>query len=459
MARPLQRAKREVIVKTHASAAPAGKARRFPAPLALAALAAVLAARPAGAQATSDRVPATRTQTPAALVEADLQQNRYHLGPIRLFPFLQVDNAGYNDNIFGTADHKVADETADVSAGARLLLPVGSKIFLRGTAAPEYIWYAKHPDGRTWGGDYEGEFLALFNHLRIDADARDLKTASLLSAETLRNVVSRARIGRASGEVDVAGPVSLFGAGETSKYGFRAIPRPSEPLEDPALLDRKEEEIRAGVRVHAAERLSFSAAAEKTRAVFDDPAQGGDNRSVAYLLGVRIDTPRFFANLSGGYRDAKPIHASRFREFRTATGSYFLSFLARGSVELFADGFRGAQYSVTVENPYYMATVNGGGVNVQVGPRLALRAYADYDENRYPITVVVDGAGYRRLDKITSYGGGFQVLAGRKLGIGIFGTEYHFDSNVPGIARNVFRLTAFVSFQLSPIVSIRTGLS
>lgn len=410
-------------------------------------------------QATSDRVPSTRTQPAADLVRADLEQNRYHLGPLRLFPFLEIDDAGYDNNIFGTTDHKVADETAKVSAGTRLLLPVGSKIFLRGTVAPEYIWYARHPDGRTWGGDYEGELLALFNHLRIDADGRDTKTSSLLNAETLRNVVSRTRIGRASAEVDVAGPLSIFGDGEASQYRFQAIPRPDEPLEDPALLDRKEERVRAGFRVHTGETLSFSASAEEARAEFDDPDQGGDNRSVAYLLGIRIDRPRFFANLSGGYRDAKPIRGSRFREFRTATGSYFLSFLVNADVELFADGYRGAQYSVTVENPYYMATVNGGGINVQLGPRLALRAYADYDENRYPVAVVIDGAGYRRLDKVLSFGGGFLLRPGRRFGIGVFGTEYRFDSNVPGVTRNVFRLTAAISFQLSPIVSIRSGLS
>ncbi|HET9794866.1 MAG TPA: hypothetical protein VFS34_10415 [Thermoanaerobaculia bacterium] len=410
-------------------------------------------------QATSDHVPASRTEPVAKSVQADLDQNRYHLGPVRLFPFLEVDNAGYNNNIFGTADHKVADETATVSAGTRLLLPVGSKVYLRGTAAPEYIWYAHHADGRTWGGDYQGELLGLFNHLRLGVDARDTKTASLLNAETLRNVISRTKIGHASGEIDVAGPLSIFGEGEGSKYRFEAIPEPPQPLEDPALLDRKEEKIRVGLRLHSGETLSFSASAEKTRAEFDDSAQGGDNRTVAYLLGVLYDRPRFFANLSAGYRDAKPIHGSRFEEFRTATGSYFLSFLVRSNFELFADGYRGAQYSVTVENPYYMATVNGGGVNFQVAPRLALRLYGDYEENRYPLPVVIDGAAYRRLDRVASVGGGFQIRAGRKLVFGAYGTEYRFDSNVPGVARNVFRVTAAIGFELSPIVSIHGGLS
>jgi len=453
-------ARREAEVKNHAFAFFAAEATPRAGGIAAAVAGSLLAfAAPSVGQATSDHVPASRTETAAQSVRADLEQNRYHLGPVRLFPFVEVDDAGYNNNIFGTADHKVSDVTANVSAGTRLLLPFGPKVFLRGTVAPEYIWYAHHPEGRTWGGDYAGELLGLFNHVRLGADARDTKTASLLNAETLRNVVSRTRIGHAAGEVDVAGPLSIFGEGEGSKYRFEAIPEPPEPLEDPALLDRKEEKIRVGFRLHAAERLSFYASAEKTRAEFVDPVQGGDNRTIAYLLGVLVDEPRFFANLSAGYRDAKPIHGSRFEEFRTATGSYFLSFLLRSNIELFADGYRGAQYSVTVENPYYLATVNGGGANFSVSSRLTLRAYADYDENRYPIPVIVDGASYRRLDQIVSLGGGFQIRAGHKLVFGAYGTDYRFDSNVPGIARNVFRLTVSVGFELSPIVSIRGGVS
>jgi hypothetical protein len=105
-----------------------------------------------------------------------------------------------------------------------------------------------------------------------------------------------------------------------------------------------------------------------------------------------------------------------------------------------------------------MATTNGGGVNLQIGARFAVRAYGDYAENHYPIASASEG-GVRRTDTIGTFGGGFQVALGRRLGLGIFGTESRYDSNVPGVARNVFRLTSVVSFQLSPIVSIHGGLS
>jgi len=409
-------------------------------------------------QATSDRVPAGRITAPADAVRSDLEQNRYHLGPIRLFPFVEIANAGYNNNIFGTADHKVADETADVSAGTRLLIPLGTKLFLRGTAAPEYIWYEHHSEGRTFGGNYEAEFLALFNRLRFDAAGRDSRTSSLLNAETLRTVFSKTRIVHGRGEIDLAGPFSLFAEGEKAQYRFEANPRPPLPLEDPAILDRREEQVRGGIRIHAREETSFSVAAESVRTRFDDPTQGGDNRSVAYLLGVLLDRPRVFVNVSAGYRDSKAIDASRFHPLRTATGSYFVSYLPRSTVELFIDGFRGVEYSISADNPYYVATINGGGINLQAGARVTIRAYGDYDENRYPLGSE-GGGGVRRKDTIGTFGGGFQVQLGRRLGLGLYGTEYRYDSNVPGVTRNVFRVTAAISFQFSPIVSIRGGLS
>jgi len=197
---------------------------------------------------------------------------------------------------------------------------------------------------------------------------------------------------------------------------------------------------------------------EGVRTRFDDPVQGGDNRSEAILLGVVVDRPRVYLSLSAGYRDSRPIDASRFRELRTPTGSYFASYLLRSSVEIFVNGFRGAEYSVSESNPYYIATSNGGGVNLRFGARFTVRAYGDYAENRYPIASASDG-GIRRIDTIGTFGGGFQVSLGRRLVLGVFGTEYRYDSNVPGVARNIFRLTSLISFQLSPIVSIRGGLS
>ena len=395
---------------------------------------------------------------PGDAVHADLEQNRYHLGPIRLFPFLQVDNAGYNNNVFGTADNKVGDATADISGGARLLVPAGSKVFLRGLAAPEYIWYHRLEEGREFGGNYEAQLLGLFNHLRFDAAGRYSRTSSLLNSETLRTVLSRTRTARGGAEIDVAGPVSLFGEGEAAEYRFTASPKPPQPLEDPAILDRREDQVRGGVRIHAAEETSFSLAAEVVRTRFDDPVQGGDNRSEAALLGVRIDRPRWYVNVSGGYRESRPIDASRFRDLNTATGSYFASFLVKSSIEIFVVGFRGAEYSVTTDNPYYVATTNGGGVNLQFSPRFSVRLYGDYAENAYPVPSAAEG-GIRRKDTIGTFGGGFQLALGRRLGLGVFGTEYRYDSNVPGVARDIFRVTAGISFQVSPIVSIRGGLS
>jgi len=417
------------------------------------------AARTSFAQATSDVVPTGRTEPIDRAIRADLEQNRYHLGPIRLFPFVEIGNAGYNNNIFGTTDHKVADETADLSAGARILVPIGSKLFLRGTAAPTYIWYREHAEGRTFGGTYEAELALLFNHLRLDGYGRDSRSSSLLNLESLRTVLARTQVGHATAEVDVAGPVSLFGEAEKARYRFDANPRPEVFLEDPGVLNRNEERVRAGFRLHRGEELSFSLAAENVRTTFSDPAQGGDNRSRALLLGVRLDRSRFYVDVSAGYRDAEPIRGSRFREFRTATGSYFVSWTPRSSVELFVDGYRGAQYSLTVENPYYLATSNGGGVNLRFGPRVTLRAFGNYDENRYPVPVAAPEFQGRRLDKVVTYGGGFQWLLGRRLTVGVIGTEYHYDSNVPGAAGNVFRVTSVLSFQLSPIVSIKGGLS
>lgn len=413
----------------------------------------------AAGQATSDVVPQERTLTTAESVKAEVDSSRYHLGPIRLLPYANLSNAGYNNNIFGTTDHKVSDYTATLAAGTRLILPVGTKLFIRGNGAPEYIWYARHADGRTWGHIGDGEVDALFNHASLVAGGNDTKTSSILNAETLRNVIESTQSGRARADVEIAGPLSIFAQGESTRYRFQSIPPAPAGLDDPAELARKEELGRAGLKLAIGPALTISPFAEKVRTTFAAGAVLGDNESTAYGVAVNLDRPRFFVNLSAGYRDAKPIDDSIFVHFSTVTGSYYISYFVRSDVELYVDGSRGTQYSLTTTNPYYLATTNGGGVNFQVGTRVYLRAFGTYGEDRYPILVEDQGASVRRLDRITTWGGGVQYQASRRLAIGVVAEQDRYDSNVAGVSRTYYRINTLVSFELSPGITVRGAFS
>ena len=418
-------------------------------------IAVIALCRRADAQATSDRVPAARTLSATESVKAEVDASRYHLGPIRLLPFIAVSNAGYNNNLFNSTEKKVGDYTATVAAGTRFVLPVGARLFVRGAAAPEYVWYLRHPEGRAWGRMLEGDVLAVFNRATIDAGGIDTKTPSILNAETFQNVLTTTEGGRGRADVTLVGSLAAFAQGETTRYRFESSPPSPASVADPALLDRHEVLGRGGLQLNRGDTASFSVFAEQVRTTFDNVPERGDNRSVAYGAGLSVRRHRIFVNLRVAYRESKAIHGSTFRSFSTTTGSYFISYFLRPTVELFASGNRGLQYSLTDTNPYYLSTTNGGGINVGFPHRISLRAFGSYGENRYPVPV----DSVRRLDKIVEWGGGIQFAASRRLSVGVLTYQDRYDSNVPGVSRTYFRVASLLTLELSSGLSIQGAFS
>ncbi len=82
------------------------------------------------------------------------------------------------------------------------------------------------------------------------------------------------------------------------------------------------------------------------------------------------------------------------------------------------------------------------GLVLQVGYRLKIRAYGELGQNVYPVAVPdVSGALVKRVDDVTTYGGGIELLLFRNLSVtaNAYNTEY--DSNVPEFDRSALRFT------------------
>src|SRR6266481_2784696 len=65
----------------------------------------------ARAQLVSDVVPTDRIVGSKELLDTDITNSRYRLGPVRLLPGFELSNAGYSSNVFGQPQHPVGDWT------------------------------------------------------------------------------------------------------------------------------------------------------------------------------------------------------------------------------------------------------------------------------------------------------------------------------------------------------------
>ena len=398
------------------------------------------------AQLTSDEVPHIRTVPAAEAINNDIDRSLYHLGPIRLLPMIRLEDFGYDSNVFGAAEDEnpVSDVTATVIAGGKAILPVGRKVYFQANLLPQYQWFDKLADRRTFGGFYEGSVFLLFNRVSFEGDGSYKHSLSYFSAESPEKVLETVTDGKGALEVNITGPLFVFAGAEGERLRFEP-PQGSVDVNDVGSLNRDEKAGRAGVRYVFSQHFNISAAVEGTRTEFVETPEFRDNQSAAYLIGFHYDRPRFFLNMSVGYRQGKSFNGSLFPDYGTVTGSYFISFFATPWLEIQPYGHRNIDYGLAVDSPYFFDTRNGGAVNLRVHRRVELRGYGETGTNDYAFPVV--GGEPQRLDHVTDYGGGISVLISKKIVISAIASRVNYTSNIPGLDRTVTRFTTGLSFE------------
>jgi len=430
----------------------------FPTAIALLGLFLWMTCQIASAQLVNDQVPRERTVSAEETLKNQIGIARLRLGPLRVLPTLIVTNAGYDNNVYGTPETcppitgcerpKTADWTATVSAGARFVAPIGSKIYLQGDALPEYTWYRELSNRRTFGGFYRGSVYGFFNRMSLQVSGYSVKSFTFLTSETETRVVQNTKDGSAKLELDLSRALSVFGGAEALRSRYSSVGDLSPVSVDQRGLDRDDYAARGGIRYRISSEWDVSAGVEATRSEFVTRPQDADNQSVAYLLGIHYSRPRLFVNLAGGYRKGRPYNRSTFPEYQTGTGSYFVSYFLTRKLEAQIYGRRGVSYgSLFPEPTYFIETRNGAGMNLQVHPRVLLRGYGEYGTNDFPVPQVLGEVLTKRTDKASAVGGGFSALLVGKLVLTALVNRSSYTSLFPGLTRTVVRFSTSLSFE------------
>ena len=394
-------------------------------------------------------VPRERTIPTRELVAREVETARYRLGPLRILPRFRL-TGGYEDNVFGTSreEAKVSDYTAVVRAGARLVVPAGSRIYLRGDALPEYTWYERLDERRFLGGDYRAAFLAYFNRASLEAAGYTSKNLDIFGFETEARAIQTLQGGEAELGIELLRSLFVYGGGEVreSRYALIAS-EPDFDSYDPRRLDRTDSAAHAGLRYQISESFAVSAEAQVARSEFEQDPQLRDNQTEGVVGGIRFNRPRLFINLFGGYREGRSYNGSSFPSYSTPTGSYFVSFFLARPVELQAFGQRRVVYGAAEGNPFIISTFNGGAVQVRIRQRFSVRGFGEYGTNNASGPANAANPETLRRDKVTILGAGVSALLFRNVAVTVQGTEKEYVSNIPGRGRKVFYLTTGLSLQ------------
>lgn len=397
---------------------------------------------PAAGQMFGNTVSARSLQLPDQ-VQQEREDARFRLGAVRLMPYLNVKDVGYNNNVFeNAAGEKVTDYTATVAPGARLLLPFGKKIVLRAGAEPAYYWWKDLTFLRGWGITGDGQVLGLFNRLTVGADGRYADTIQLVNSEANVRTRQKQSSGDAALEVEVLRRLSVFGRYEAVQTRLDDSGFGQAGQELSQILDRTEYGARGGLRYRFDARFSVGAMGQWTKAQFVNEPVGRDNEGFGALVSVRYDRARFYVELTGGYQQAKGTYEQgAFPEYRTETYTYFVSYFVAKQVELQVSGWRRPQYSYYLDNPYYFETRNGAALNLGLGHRVMLGGSFSLGTNAYQVGVSAGSTLVTRRDDLVTISGtlGFVLSPTMNLSVNVRNDQY--TSNVPGVGRSVLTVS------------------
>jgi len=400
-----------------------------------------------GPSIASDEVPLERTIPDRDVIKDDLDRSRFHLGPVRLLPGFFVTDAGYDSNVFGTAENPVADWTFTIRAGTRFLLPMGSKFVFAGDAFPQYTWYHDLTERDEFGGIYNGSLFGFFNRLTTELTGFYSERYRIYSSEIDSRVFTKSGGGLARFELELSSHWSLFGQGTIEKVRYEQIQGPPVQDEGVQLNNRTAWAGRGGVRYHITQDWNVAALVEGTWADFETDPRLRNNTSTAYLMSLEYSRPRLFVHVIGGWREGQGSDGQFFPNYSTGVGSFFVSFFPISWLELQINGLRSVTYSISEENPYYFENRLGARLRFSLGERARIFGYYTEGPNNYPRPAPVPGDGFiKRRDQQKLYGGGLSMLVVRPVVLTGQVTRSVVDSNLPGASRAYNRYTIFLSF-------------
>ena len=375
-------------------------------------------------------------------IVTEMKDSRYQLGQMRVQPVLSLRNLGFSGGVAGTTGYQQPDLGATIGAGARIILPVARKTFLRVNLVPEYTWFRRRVNQRILGGNVDAAALFLFNRFSADAHLHPVRTVAPVSSEDPRSSVVTRVDKLARVEFRFLRRLSLFGTGQLSR------PRYDVDSSDGGTrfnqLDRNDTDVQAGVLYQFRSYLRLALGAERTQSRFlRDTSR--DNHSSGVTLNIHYERPRTFMDLVTASHRAEGEPGSSFPAFSTGTGSYFITHQLAVPWIFDVAGRRNVTYSLFASTPYFIETRNGAGITIPIRRRLSFRAIGEAGTNSYPAAAQ---APVSRLDRVTTFGGGLSLRVYRDFALTTLATQTRYNSNLPGFDRSVFTVTTNLNYSI-----------
>lgn len=177
-----------------------------------------------------------------------LNQTRWKLGPLRIYPTIAIRDVGFDDNLyFGSDDGEPKkDFTATLSPEARIYWPLRNFLILYFRENPEYAYYQKESYQRSFTNSIGAGFRSLLlRRFVLSGEANDNRHRRRISSEFQIPATDRVRSLQAGLAFETARKTSIAVSGAVRKITYDEIMILPDEAPVARLLDREEREIAA----------------------------------------------------------------------------------------------------------------------------------------------------------------------------------------------------------------------
>lgn len=361
-------------------------------------------------------------------MEARMRAAAVKVGPLRLQPSLVLANAGMDSNIYYSPTEQIRDFTVTAGPKVEAWLPLWRRLIVYGNGSPQYVYYAKTDQERTWNFYYTvGAALSLrrvfLSFERRYSDARERWNYEI-------DIRPRRKEGTW---------VGTFLVQATRRLSFELSLRRTEfdyENQDYDLVNLRERLNRtekaygltAYYQKNARIRFFLSAEQDDYNFEFAEMSLLKDSQSRAGYAGVEFSpTGRVRGRIRLGWKNFDVFNSSG-TDFRGLVGDAQISARVAKPLVVRAAYQRDLDFSVWYQSAYFIQNRPSAGLSLY--PLRFLRLDYDYSPSRNEYPVAENSGDLKRRDDIFIHQAALYVRLKKNMAIGVMVSRWRRDSNI-----------------------------
>ncbi len=381
-----------------------------------------LAAAPAAAQYRAAGSDIAILPDRKSELETAMQQAPWHLGGLRVAPWIGVRDVSYVRELDAGGRQRPADLTATGGAGLRAYLPLGTHTIVAAHALPEYAWWQKEKDRNAVVGHYGLGLFSWGTRVQGELTARRVEEVAFLSSDVLVNEPIRDDEAAGSAQVRLFGSIGAYLAG--TQVRTRVDATSGLTALDPAqALDRDTTQTRLGLRyLLRGDRGHLGAGALEERTKFLGANATRSNKGSSWYAESLLHGNHLDLSLQYDSRDLQP-DGSAFPGYRAGNGQASLVLHPGWRVQYQLYGRRQLRYSALDLGSYLEESRSGAGLHFAVGKGGVQLFYETGDDDYFGTTP--------RHESVTARGGWLDIAI-RRLNLRVGGRLTRFTPDGGG---------------------------